>query len=135
MVNIVLVSHCHDLAQGVKKLADQMGNDVVRVTAVGGIEVDDGYALGTDAIRICAAIEEIWTPSGVLVLVDLGSAVLSAELAIDMLPPEKQPHCLVSNAPLVEGAVVATLEAGVGRDLEAVNRAAEAACQYPKVAR
>lgn len=134
-MNIVLVSHCHDLARGVKELADQMGNNIVQVTAVGGIEVDDGYALGTDAIRICAAIEEIWTPSGVLVLVDLGSAVLSAELAIDMLPPEKQPHCLVSNAPLVEGAVVATLEAGVGRDLEAVNQAAEAACQYPKVAR
>ena len=134
-MNIVLVYHCHDLSRGVEELADQMGNNIVQVTAVGGIEVDDGYALGTDAIRICAAIEEIWTPSGVLVLVDLGSAVLSAELAIDMLPPEKQPHCLVSNAPLVEGAVVATLEAGVGRDLAAVNRAAEAACQYPKVAR
>ncbi|MEZ4612413.1 MAG: hypothetical protein R2838_19590 [Caldilineaceae bacterium] len=81
--------------------------------AVGGIEVDDGYALGPmpSGIWCKAAIEEIWTPSGVLVLVDLGSAVLSAELAIDMLPLEKQPHCLVSNAPLVEGAVVATLEA------------------------
>jgi dihydroxyacetone kinase phosphotransfer subunit len=135
LVNIVLVSHCDKLAQGAKELADQMGNNVVQVIAVGGIEVDGEYALGTDAMRIVAAINQVWTPSGVLILVDLGSAVLSAELAIEMLAPERQARCLLSNAPLVEGAVVATLEAGVGHVLEAVNQAAEAACRYPKVMR
>lgn len=135
MVNIVVVSHCHKLAQGVKELADQMGNNLVQVVAVGGIEVDGDYTLGTDALRINAAIEKVWTPDGVLVLVDLGSAVLSTELAIEMMEPVKQALCLVSNAPLVEGAVVATLEAGVGHDLQSVNRAAEATCQFPKVIR
>lgn len=135
MVNIVIVSHCHELAEGVKTLADQMSNDAIRITAIGGILVDDTPQLGTDAVRISQAVSRAWTPDGVLLLVDLGSAVLSAELAVDMLDPEMQERCIVSNAPLVEGAVVAALEASVGHDLETVNAAAEAAGQFPKVTR
>lgn len=135
MVNIVIVSHCHQLAEGVKTLADQMSDDAIKITAVGGIVADGGYELGTDAVRISQAVRDTWTPDGVLLLVDLGSAVLSAELAIDLLEPDMRSSCMVSNAPLVEGAVVAALEASVGHDLRAVNAAAEAAGQFPKVTR
>lgn len=134
MVNLVIVSHCHSLAEGVKELAEQMANGEVKITAVGGIVVDDlPPALGTDAVRISEAIGEVWTPDGVLILVDLGSAILSAELALEMVSEEMQARCTISNAPLVEGAVIAALEASVNHSLEAVNEAAEAACDYAKV--
>lgn len=136
MVSLVIVSHCHQLAHGVKELADQMANGQIKIAAVGGIVVDDNPpALGTDAVRICEAVESIWTSSGVLLLVDLGSAILSTKLALDMLPDEMQETCLISNAPLVEGAVIAALEASIDHPLEAVNEAAEAASHYTKVKR
>lgn len=136
VVSLVIVSHCHQLAEGVKELADQIANESVPIVAVGGVLQDNQPPrLGTDALRIMAAIEEVWTAAGVLLLVDLGSAILSTEMALDMLPPEKMDRCLISNAPIVEGAVVAALEASVGRNLQAVNEAAEATCRFAKVER
>lgn len=136
MVNLVIVSHCLQLAAGAKELACSMAGNAIKIAAVGGVMNEDGsYRLGTDAIRIYDAIHDIWEPDGVLLLVDLGSSVLSAELAIDMLPDEMRAGCLVSNAPLVEGAVVAALEASVSQPLEAVNRAAEGASSFDKVTR
>ncbi len=70
-----------------------------------------------------------------LILVDLGSAILSAETALELLPDEQRERCLISNAPLVEGAVVAALEASLGHSLEDVNRAAEAVRNLDKVLR
>jgi len=134
VVNLVIVSHCHSLAKGVKELAEQMANEEIKIAAVGGIVVDDlPPTLGTDAVRISEAIGKVWTEDGVLILVDLGSAILSTELAVEMLPDDLQGRCLISNAPLVEGAVIAALEASVNHPLETVNRAAEAACDYQKV--
>ena len=136
MVNLVIVSHCRRLADGVKELADSMANGAIQIAAVGGVMNDDGSdRLGTDAVRIGEAVREVWTPDGILLLVDLGSAVLSAELALDMLPDEISDRCLISNAPLVEGAVVAALEASVAHSLEIVNQMAEAACNFNKVMR
>jgi dihydroxyacetone kinase phosphotransfer subunit len=140
MVNLVIVSHCAKLAEGVKELAESMtaiGDSTdVQIAAVGGILADDGsYRLGTDALRICEAINLVWDEDGVLLLVDLGSAVLSAQLALDLLPEEIKESCLISNAPLVEGALVAALEASVGHSLEAVNKAAEDAGAFSKVTR
>ncbi len=70
-----------------------------------------------------------------LILVDLGSAILSAETALELLPDEQRERCLISNTPLVEGAVVAALEASLGHSLEDVNRAAEAVRNLDKVLR
>lgn len=64
---------------------------------------------------------------------DLGSAVMSAELALDMLPEQRRQKCLLSNAPLVEGAIVAALHASLGEPLQAVNAVAEAALSVPKL--
>jgi len=147
MVSLVLVSHAQAIALGTKLLAEQMTADDVRIEAAGGIAATDAEAtaegltdeaqllLGTDATRIVDAINRCWSADGVLLLVDLGSAVLSAELALELLPEEMSSRCLISNAPLVEGAVIAALEASLGHSLEAVNEAAEGIVQIPKVLR
>ncbi len=149
MISLVLVSHAQTIALGTKLLAEQMATDEVQIEAAGGIAIipaktpssshtpEDGetWLLGTDAARIADAITRCWSPDGVLLLVDLGSAVLSAELALELLPEEMSKQCLISNAPLVEGAVIAALEASLGHTLEAVNAAAEGIVQIPKVLR
>ena len=66
-------------------------------------------------------------------LVDLGSAVLNTEMALEFLPPEMAVRCQISNAPLVEGAITAALEASLGHDLDTVNQAAESAAHIQKV--
>lgn len=134
MITLVFVSHSRQLAEGVKELAGQMCSEDVQMVAAGGLLCDDGqWELGTDALRIAEAIRRHWSDDGVLILADLGSAVMSAEQAIELLPAEAGQRCLISNAPLVEGAVVAAVEAGLGRPLEEVNRAAEAAAHMTKV--
>ena len=143
MVNLVLVSHVQEIALGTKTLAEQMAGETVHIEAAGGIvdrRATDAtgnplLVLGTDAERIMAAIKRCWSSAGVLLLVDLGSAVLSAELALELLDDEMRQQCLISNAPLVEGAVVAALEASLGHSLAVVNAAAEGITAIPKVIR
>ncbi len=134
MIGLVIVSHSAKLAQGVYELAAQMAGDQVGISQAGGL-ADDCEALGTDAQKILSAIEEVWRQDGVLVLMDVGSAVMSAEMALEMLPEERRQKCLLSNAPLVEGAIVAALHAGLGEPLQAVNAAAESALSVPKYCR
>lgn len=136
MVGLVLVSHSRKLALGVKELAEQMASGDVCIVVAGGVQDEAGeWLLGTDALQIAQALRQNWQADGMLLMVDLGSAVLSTETALELLEPEMRPRCLISNAPLVEGAVVAALEASLQRTLEAVNEAAEAACSFQKVAR
>lgn len=129
-VNLVLVSHSLQLAEGVRELAAQMTQGKVRIAVAGGTA--DGR-LGTDANAILAAIEEVRGPEGVLVLVDLGSAVLSTQLAIEQLPDGPGGQVLLSNAPFVEGAVIAAVEASIESGLDAVAAAALGARQMEKV--
>jgi multiphosphoryl transfer protein len=123
MVGIVIVSHSARLADGVVELALQMAGPDVTVVAAGGMDLPD-RPLGTDAALIARAIDQAWTDDGVLVLMDLGSAVLSAEMAAEMLPDERRSRVLLSEAPLVEGAVAAAVAARLGDPLDTV--AAEA---------
>jgi dihydroxyacetone kinase phosphotransfer subunit len=134
MVSLIIVSHSHQLAEGVKEMAEQMAGAGVQVAAVGGLIGDSGeWLLGTDAMRIAAAIQAHWSEDGALLLIDMGSALFSAEQAIEFLPIDLSTRCTISNAPLVEGAIVAALEASMGRTLAAVNTAAEAAAQMHKL--
>ena len=136
MVSLVLISHSRALATAVKELALQMADGQVQIEAVGGVIDHQGaVAFGTDATAIAAAISDCWSPAGVLLLVDLGSAVLSAELALELLPATHAAHCLISNAPLVEGAMIATVEASLGHGLTTVNAAAEGIVHIPKLIR
>jgi phosphoenolpyruvate-protein phosphotransferase/dihydroxyacetone kinase phosphotransfer subunit len=121
VVGIVVVSHSAALAEGVVTLAREMGGDELALEPAGGM--DEPGALGTDAERVRAAIERAMSDDGVLVLMDLGSALMSAEFAIEMLGESVGPVRL-SEAPLVEGAVAAAVAARGGATLDEV--AAEA---------
>ncbi len=131
MVGIVIVAHSAKLAEGVKELADQMTQGRVPIVAAGGL---DENTIGTNMERILEAINAVYRPDGVLVLMDLGSAVLSTEMAIQMLPPEQQSKVVMSEAPIVEGAIAAAVEASVGSPLEKVDAAARGVVTTPKVA-
>src|SRR4051794_19384277 len=120
VVNLVIVSHSARLAEGVAELAEEMGGDEVAIEPAGGLE--DG-SIGTDAERVRAAVERVRSPDGVLVLMDLGSALMSAEIALEMIEDVGGPVTL-SPAPLVEGAVAAAARARAGAALAEV--AAEA---------
>ena len=122
MVGIVIVSHSRKIADGVVELAREMGGEEVALAAAGGTDEED--ALGTDAMRVLAAMEEAYSNDGVLVLMDLGSAVMSAEMAVEMLEEDRRARVLLCEAPLIEGAVAAATAAKLGRSLEEV--AAEA---------
>lgn len=119
MVGIVLVSHSHAIAQGAAELARQMGGADARIEATGGLD-EPGHPIGTDAVQVAAAIERAWSPDGVLVLMDLGSAVLSAEMAMDLLPADRRAGVLLVAAPIVEGAVAAAVAARSGAGLTEV---------------
>jgi phosphoenolpyruvate-protein phosphotransferase/dihydroxyacetone kinase phosphotransfer subunit len=127
VVGIVVVSHSARLAEGVVELAREMAGDV-RIEAAGGIDppaAGEPRALGTDAVRVMEAIEaahgpEGAEPAGVLVLMDLGSAVLSAETAVDLLDPEIGAGVRLAAAPLVEGAIAAAVAAQAGQSLDEV---------------
>ncbi|HYX49141.1 MAG TPA: dihydroxyacetone kinase phosphoryl donor subunit DhaM [Ktedonobacteraceae bacterium] len=121
-VGLVIVSHSAQLAAGVVELAGQMTQGKTPIAAAGGA-LDD--ILGTSADKILDAIQSVDGPDGVLVLLDLGSAILSAELALEMLDDEQRNRIRLSYAPLVEGAVAAALEASLGHTLVQVLQVAE----------
>ena len=122
MIGIVVVSHSPALARAAVDLAQQM------VTGAGPvIEIAAGAdgRLGTDATDVARALERAASPDGVLVLMDLGSAVLSAELALELAPAAGEVRLCA--APLVEGLVAAVVRAAGGAGLDVVAREAEAA--------
>lgn len=120
-VGLVVVSHAREIAEGVARLAGTMAPDV-RIVPAGGLP--DG-SLGTDAVAVADAVRAADAGAGVMVLVDLGSAVLAAETAVELgLDPDRVRIC---DGPLVEGAVVGAVEAAGGAGLDEVLAAAEAA--------
>jgi phosphoenolpyruvate-protein phosphotransferase/dihydroxyacetone kinase phosphotransfer subunit len=125
VVGIVIVSHSATLARGVVELARQMGGDRVAIEAAGGMADPEG-AIGTDVELVGAAIERAAGPDGVLVLMDLGSAVMSAEMAVELRSGDGV-RVVLSGAPLVEGAVAAAARAGAGAGLDEVDAEARAA--------
>ncbi|HEX9123560.1 MAG TPA: phosphoenolpyruvate--protein phosphotransferase [Actinomycetota bacterium] len=132
MIGIVLVSHSHTLAEGVAELAREMGGADVRLEAVGGLDMPD-HPIGTDAVLVQQAIERAWSEDGVLVLMDLGSAVLSAEMAVEMMPEERRGRVRLCDAPFVEGAVAAAVAARLERSLDEVEAEARGGLE-PKAA-
>jgi len=116
MVGIVIVSHSAKLAAGAVELARGTAGPDVKIAAAGGLDMPDS-PLGTDAVFVLRAIEEVYSDEGVLVLMDMGSAILSAELAIDLLSPERRAKVTLCAAPIVEGAITAALQARLGQTL------------------
>ena len=128
MVGLVLVSHSPKIAEGTADLVRQMAGEV-EISAVGG---DSEGGFGTDPERIEAAIKGM-NADEVLVFMDLGSAVLSAETVLEMLPSEKRERVTLVDAPFVEGAFAAGVTASTGADAEECVEAAMEARTEPKL--
>lgn len=112
LVGLVVVSHSRALAEAAVALASEMLHEQpVQIAVAAGL--DDG-GFGTDAASIAAAITSVDSPAGVVVLMDLGSAVLSAELALELIVADLAKRVLLCPGPLVEGLVVAAVAAGGG---------------------
>ena len=125
-VGLVVVSHSSRIAEGTAELAGQMAGPDVRIVPAGGME--DG-AIGTDAARIAVAIGEADSGSGVVVLADLGSAVLATRTALELLG--NPDNVRLSRGPIVEGAIIAAVQASTGSSLDEVLEAAEGAAHRP----
>ncbi len=121
-VGIVIVSHSPEVARGTADMVRQMVGEAIPLAYCGG-NPDGG--LGTDVAKIIAAIEAAWSDAGVAIFVDLGGAETNSEMAIEMLPEERQAKAVICNAPLVEGAIMAATEAWGGASLDEVRATAE----------
>jgi dihydroxyacetone kinase phosphotransfer subunit len=117
-VGVVIISHSEKIAEGLKDLVTQVIKDVP-IEAAGG--TDDGE-IGTSLEKIQSAIEKVHSDKGVIVLFDLGSSVMNAELAIELTGLE---NVKIADAPLVEGSYVAVVESGMGKSLDEVFLATE----------
>jgi dihydroxyacetone kinase phosphotransfer subunit len=134
LVGLVLISHSSTLVEGLRDMVAQVAGDDVPIGIAGGTE--DGR-LGTSAPRIEAAIRSTLDAGAdaVLVLLDLGSAALSLELALEELPASERERVQVSEAPLVEGAIIAAVQASVGLGIDEVAAAADGAASMAKLPR
>lgn len=120
MVNILLVSHSYKLATGTAELLRQMAtSETLKVRVAAGIG-DNNEEIGTNAIEIMEALIELTMDGEVLVLMDLGSAVLSTEMALQMLDEETAAKVRMCPAPFVEGAIAAGVQANMGSSLQEV---------------
>lgn len=115
MVNIVVVSHSRKLADGVIELASQMTQGKVKFALAAGID-DPDNPIGTDPVAVMAAIEDV-LDDDVLVMVDIGSAILSTDMAKELLGEEKMTRVQICAAPLVEGTVAAAVAAASGQSI------------------
>ncbi len=121
MVGIVIVSHSQKLSEGVVEVAQMMSPNVP-IMAAGGLE--DG-TLGTSYEKIKNAVESIYSDEGVIVLADMGSAFMTAEMVLEDIADD---NVKLIDCPLVEGAVVAAVESTSGRTLnEIINKLKNAA--------
>ncbi len=121
-VSIVIVSHSAEVAKGAADMVREMVGDEVRVAHCGG---NPEGGLGTNVPAIMEAIQSVYGPRGVALLIDLGGAETNSEMAIEMLPAEMQDRIVICNAPIVEGAVMAATEAAGGSSLAEVRATAE----------
>ena len=127
-VGIVLVSHSAELAAGAAHLAAQVSGGTVTIIAAGG--TDDGD-LGTSAAKVADGLRHADQGAGVVVLPDLGSAVLTVKAVLE--DHISKGTVLFADAPFVEGAVAATVTAAAGGDVKAVAAAAEEARHVRKL--
>ena len=125
MVGIVIVSHSKNLADSVVEFTGLMAPDA-KIAAAGGME-DGGF--GTSFEKLQKAIESVYSEEGVIVLMDMGSAVMTTEMVLDMFEPDT---VKMADCPLVEGAVVATIDAVSGMKMDEILAALSQVAGTPK---
>jgi phosphocarrier protein FPr len=133
MVGIVLVSHSRSLALSVQELVRSMTGPGLPIAVAAGAG-ENHAELGTDAVEIAEAIKTVKGPDGVLVLMDMGSAILSAETALDLLDEDQRCGIRLCAAPFVEGAVASGVTANLGAPLDEVCAEALAALKQKQAA-
>lgn len=120
MISIILVSHSKKITDGLKEMIEEMVDSTgdVRIFSAGGTE--DGR-LGTDSVAIYNIIKQSSQHNNILIFADIGSAILSTETAIDLIEDEElKSKVTLVDAPLVEGAFVASIQAMVDKDVEGI---------------
>ena len=113
MVGFVIVSHSAKLAEGVVDLARMMAK-TAPMAAAGGLE--DG-SFGTSFEKISNAIDEVYSDDGVILLMDMGSAVMTTEMVIESMDGRT---LAMADCPVAEGAVTGSLDAEAGMTLEEI---------------
>lgn len=122
--SILLISHSQKVTDGIKEMVEQMQqSETVEIFSLGGV---DGQ-IGSDATKIVEAVNQSPDADGYFVFADIGSAVLNAELAKDMLEEEQQKKYYLVDAPLVEGAFAASITAGITDDVQQILEEAQKA--------
>ena len=132
MVSFVLIGHSPDLLRGLRAMVAQAAR-AVPVAIAGGTAVGN---LGTSSPAILAALRAGLAAAGddgVVVLLDLGSAFMALEMALEQLSSRERARVRVSRGPLVEGAVLAAVEALSGADVDRVLAVADGAAASPKL--
>ncbi len=117
MVGIVVASHSSRLAEGVVEVAKMMAPEVP-IIAAGGM--DDG-SMGTSCRKIIGAVKKVYSDDGVALIADIGSSILTAEMAVEIL---KRPNLKIVDCPIVEGAVIAAVESKLGKTLDEIETSA-----------
>ncbi len=131
MVGIVIVSHSAKIAEGIKELALQMAPEHKGIVCAGGME--DG-SIGTDAVQVAKAIQQANDGDGVVILADLGSGIMSAETAMELLEGEEI-RAVLADAPLVEGCMAAVVKSAYGAKMDEVLESTERTREVTKTNR
>lgn len=129
MVGIVIVSHSAKIAEGIRDMAAQMARTGQKIIAAGGTTDGD---IGTDAVKIYEAIKTADDGSGVVIMVDLGSAIFSTETALELLEEDLRNRVKIADAPVLEGSISAVVQASLGGSLSEVLATAEDARELRK---
>lgn len=116
MVGMVIISHSKKIAEGVRELALQMAPEV-SIAAAGGTK-DEG--IGTDIDIILEGINKTYSEDGVVILFDLGSALMNAEMALEFLSEDKKEKVKIIDTALVEGAITGAVEISMDKSLKEI---------------
>ncbi|RBP38977.1 dihydroxyacetone kinase phosphoryl donor subunit DhaM [Garciella nitratireducens] len=130
MIGLVIVSHSNKISNGIVDLCYQMAGKNIKIISAGG--TSDGR-IGTDPIFIKEAIEKANDGDGVVILADIGSSIMSSELAIEMLEKDLQEKTYILDTPIVEGAVAVAVQACMSNDIQEILNVAEEARQTRKI--
>ncbi|GEQ49269.1 MULTISPECIES: dihydroxyacetone kinase phosphoryl donor subunit DhaM [Tetragenococcus] len=116
--SLLLLSHSKEITDGIQKMIEQMqtSNDV-SIYSLGGTTDNE---IGSDPTKIVDAVNEASKEDAFFVFADIGSAVINAEMARDMLEEEQQERYYLVDAPLVEGAFAAAITAGTSDDVQQI---------------
>ena len=130
MIGLVIVSHSSKISEGVVDLCYEMAGEDLKIISAGG--TSDGR-IGTDPMLIKESIEKTYDGDGVVILADIGSSIMSSELAIEMLEEGIKEKVHILDAPIVEGSIAVSVQASISNDMEEIKKAAEEARNTRKI--